>query len=336
MNRSLYDRSLIREPFHPIVSGYQMLTWSGEKRRVSGFLRILQPQADSCLVTVDGESIHLHYNQLLLVDADVPYMLIFPSGGISGRVLELELGFVPADPNAYTIRQLYHEYPAFRALIDANKHYVVLSDIDGMLSFQLQRFLDADKDKKVENSDLSPFMLLCLVAKKSDIFYDSNLLLKNRGETLYVRRALTYILNYYSQDIHSSDIAENVGISVSYLHRIFVKEIGVSINQYITRLRMNMAFQMLTHTTLPIQTIAQRVGFKNQQYFNSQFKKSIGMSATEFRVAHITRKYPEVTDVQEYSYISGQLIKLDDIQKEDLSPILDMTLRNKLEKLGGD
>ena len=86
--------------------------------------------------------------------------------------------------------------------------------------------------------------------------------------------------------ISTEDIARAAGVHVGHLHRIFPEEIGMTIGEYLTHLRIEKAKTLLMHTDIPNASIAARTGISSQQYFCRLFKKETGMSPQEYRKSY--------------------------------------------------
>ena len=69
-----------------------------------------------------------------------------------------------------------------------------------------------------------------------------------------------YIDTHYQQDIRRETLAELVYLNVDYMSRIFKKEAGISISAYLMQKRVEEAKNMLTRSSLPINTVSIYVG----------------------------------------------------------------------------
>ena len=98
-----------------------------------------------------------------------------------------------------------------------------------------------------------------------------------------VHEAERYIDNHYEQQISLDEVAKRVHVSPAYLSRIFKEERGESFVKYLNRIRMREAKQLLSKTQLDIGDIAIRVGFRNQNYFTTVFRKREGLTPTDYR-----------------------------------------------------
>lgn len=92
-----------------------------------------------------------------------------------------------------------------------------------------------------------------------------------------------YVREHLVDNITVSDIAEALHFNPQYLMRVFKKKTDMSIVEYITKTRLEMAQKILTETNLPIQEIAAMVGYSDYAYFTRVFKKETGYSPRHFR-----------------------------------------------------
>lgn len=96
-------------------------------------------------------------------------------------------------------------------------------------------------------------------------------------------RIIEYIHEHLSEDIRRSDIADVVYLNPDYLSRMFRKEKGVSLKEYILCEKMKTAQAILRSTSLPVAVVAARVGFENYSYFSQVYKKVTGINPSAER-----------------------------------------------------
>jgi len=106
---------------------------------------------------------------------------------------------------------------------------------------------------------------------------------ENSRETAPVDRAVAYIRKNIHQNISRTDIADNIYMNPEYLSRLFKKEKNISLTDYIVQEKLKMAAAMLKSTSLPVSVIASNIGYTNFSYFTQVFRKSYGMSPSEYR-----------------------------------------------------
>ncbi len=98
-----------------------------------------------------------------------------------------------------------------------------------------------------------------------------------------VRTALEWMDNEYSVDLTLASIAERLFVNPNYLSTLFKSETGMTFTQYLTRIRVERAKQLLKETNLKIYEICDKVGYTDQAYFSKLFKATVGITPYEYR-----------------------------------------------------
>lgn len=88
------------------------------------------------------------------------------------------------------------------------------------------------------------------------------------------------------EELSLDDVAAELFVSPSHLRHVFKKQAGTTFCDYLCALRLDAAARLLDDRDLKIQDIAARVGYAEQRYFASCFKKRFGMTPTERRDAY--------------------------------------------------
>lgn len=88
--------------------------------------------------------------------------------------------------------------------------------------------------------------------------------------------------NYYS-DISLIALSEKLHLTPSYISRLFKKEFGINLFEYITEIRIQSAKDLLKSTDFKIYEIAERIGFKSTINFDYAFKRITGISPSKYR-----------------------------------------------------
>ena len=91
-------------------------------------------------------------------------------------------------------------------------------------------------------------------------------------------------------DISLVTIADQSGISVYMVSRLFKSQTGVGFKEYITAKRLELTSQMLADTKVPVFAITRKVGFENLTYFASLFRACYGVAPLKYRDDNISRK----------------------------------------------
>lgn len=90
-----------------------------------------------------------------------------------------------------------------------------------------------------------------------------------------------YIHEHYADELTLADLSDKVFISRNHLSIIFKNITGETFNNYLTRVRIEKARELLMERNMLVYEVAERVGYKNIPYFSTLFKKITGMNPTE-------------------------------------------------------
>ena len=80
-----------------------------------------------------------------------------------------------------------------------------------------------------------------------------------------------------------NQVADHVSFSANHLSTVFHQEYGQSFVKYLTDFRMNKAKKLLRETDMRSADVCYEVGYKDPHYFSSIFKKTQGMTPTQYR-----------------------------------------------------
>lgn len=96
-------------------------------------------------------------------------------------------------------------------------------------------------------------------------------------------RSLAYIHEFYAEDFTVEDLASRHAVSASSLFRAYRKRLGMAPMHYRNVVRIEKAKLMLLDPVLPVDTIAERVGFGDGKYFARIFKQLTGSAPSVYR-----------------------------------------------------
>ncbi|MDD6789433.1 MAG: response regulator [Lachnospira sp.] len=99
-----------------------------------------------------------------------------------------------------------------------------------------------------------------------------------------IYRAKEYILSHYSDDLSLNDVAEFLELHPNYLSAVFRKKTGVTLIEYLRKVRIEAAKSLLKTTNLKLYEIAEKTGYQNAVQFNRAFKKETGISPSDYRM----------------------------------------------------
>ncbi|MFC9539973.1 phosphoenolpyruvate hydrolase family protein [Lysinibacillus sp. NPDC056959] len=98
----------------------------------------------------------------------------------------------------------------------------------------------------------------------------------------YINFTKKYISLHYMDEISLNEVAEILSLSRSYLSTLFKKEMGISFTEYLINFRLNRAIEILKFEKIPLNNIAEMVGYPDYTQFSKIFKKYKGVSPKNY------------------------------------------------------
>jgi two-component system response regulator YesN len=92
-----------------------------------------------------------------------------------------------------------------------------------------------------------------------------------------------YIAQNLEQELTNEKIAAQVYLNPVYLNRIFKKETGLTMSDYIQKERIEKARKLLEKTEMPVGVVAMHVGYSNFSHFSRMFRRQTGLSPQNYR-----------------------------------------------------
>lgn len=125
-------------------------------------------------------------------------------------------------------------------------------------------------------------MFLQLLAQALRIFHENDSTPNiQHGISEPIRATLEHISHNPVTSV--DELADKTHMSRSHLARLFRKEVGVSVGEYVRTIRLDQAKYLLKESDSPISTIAEELGFASIHSFSSFFKRYAGKSPSEYR-----------------------------------------------------
>ena len=112
---------------------------------------------------------------------------------------------------------------------------------------------------------------------------------ESEGRTSWLREVLLQMHNHIGKNFSLGDLAQLAGCTAPHLCRCFKDLTGYSPMDYLQRLRMMKACEMMLESEHPISKIAELVGYEDPQYFSRLFKKNYGASPRTWRDRRVLR-----------------------------------------------
>ena len=125
--------------------------------------------------------------------------------------------------------------------------------------------------------------LLQIFAQQLAMMSNQIVVQQDNAEPPVIRRAKEFIKQHQTEDISLGQVARAVNTSTFYFCKMFKKITGINFTDYVSRVRVESAKNLLLNPNLRVSEIAYEVGFQSLTHFNRVFKKIIGQSPTEYR-----------------------------------------------------
>jgi len=162
--------------------------------------------------------------------------------------------------------------------LSSDRNYMAMLKSDVM-----KYYTRKEQYKRLTSANIHSFFL-----ELSQDYLSAYLMKENENVThvkkssLVAENVLHYLNVNYSMKINSKMIEEKFEVNFDYLNRIFNAITGETIFQYLTKVRINQAEELIRTTNLPFGEIGYLVGIEDQFYFSKLFKKITGLTPTGY------------------------------------------------------
>lgn len=125
--------------------------------------------------------------------------------------------------------------------------------------------------------------LLSIFAQHLAIMSNQIFVRHENAEPQVITRAREFIQEHHTEKLSLQQVAKAVNTSTFYFCKLFKKVTGINFTDYLSRVRIEKAKNLLLNPNLRVSEIAFEVGFQSLTHFNRVFKKILGQSPTEYR-----------------------------------------------------
>ena len=185
----------------------------------------------------------------------------------------------------YAIGQEPMESLVFRNYVILNVRFSVISFIKG-LGCDTNEMESADTEEVLAESGKNMESAIAYAKKmisQAIEIRDQNSGNKNRS---ILKTAVDFIDSHYmDEEISLNTVANVANVSSNHFSALFSQNMGQTFIEYLTTLRMNKAKELLRCTGMRSSEIAGEVGYKDAHYFSYLFKKTQGMTPSDYRKA---------------------------------------------------
>ncbi len=180
------------------------------------------------------------------------------------------LGGERPDPNAVSLLR--------QVRADTNGSTVLVA------ATQLEGWLQPPQSLLIDGVFERPSQLLDLI-ERAHVLLKARTPIGAEANRSQPRRAIEYIAATHSPVPRARDVARHTGVSVAYLSAVFRRAVGMTLKEYLTRVRIEIIKHLLTETDEGLDTIAETVGLCDAGYLCRLFVRYVGRTPGKFRRA---------------------------------------------------
>ncbi len=169
--------------------------------------------------------------------------------------------------------------------------YCVYNGMELERAYGLSDFyiLKMDKCRSIQEiSDLHDIMCMDFCTKMQTI-------MKKKIISKPVILCLDYIYSHIHYRITIKELAAYLNLSESYLSRLFKKEMGVSVSDYILDLKIDKAKNLLQYSQYTIPDISNYLAFSSQSHFIQVFRKKTGLTPFKYRTQNFRSNWKKMS-----------------------------------------
>ncbi len=288
---SIFSYAYRTDPYIPVLRAYydradMPRTTRHENSHLHSVSEIMYVvDGEARVIVHPGVAVTLRRGQFIWLDAFVAHHLVLlPDTPCA--MMNAEFDLIPsANAGCPSLGQLYGQSAAMAAMLDHPVPHLALDDPEGAVHALLKQIvrLGASAPAPRTSPHLLAALLLTIAHGRQSVEGADASPVNNP----HVAAALRYIGEHYAEPVTALRIAEALHVHPSYLHRLFQRHAGKTVNECLRDARMRTARALLTSTDDSLPDIAAAVGISGQQYFVRLFKRVYGVSPSEYRKSHL-------------------------------------------------
>jgi two-component system response regulator YesN len=261
--------------------GFDLMGCIGVKVNRAGLIPVIKHLLRTCRNNLSDTSHRISLlndelnNRNQYAIPDISYWAMLLEAGSDKKLIEEVSSFFSGIPD--TLKKDSYYFKEIRE--DFLQMIFAVLKQKGVQAHQL--FCDNVSNSYFENAPYSVHNMI--IWMKHVITCSCNITQALSKEQTIIEKSIRYIKLHIEQDIKREDVSSYVYLNPDYLTRIFKKETGMSITEYIINERIKIAKKLLENTDMPVSSIALRVGYTNFSHFAKTFRKPVGMNPADFK-----------------------------------------------------
>ena len=282
------DRVSIRH-IRPLVrhAGRVALTSSDRERtRVAYDHRVFIAAVPGAEITAGYLSTVLRAGEAVIIPAGTPYRIGPARKEKNAEIISINFDFFggPGEENAPTALPL-----AAPETFEPDKLRERVIFEEGFLSSGAENAHVTQEAEPLLDAILREFALgeICYAASLSGLLTSLICLLyraaREPQKSGVRREILSYITAHFEEELTAGTLARLFHYHPNYISSVVREQTGLPLHQYVLRLRIRRASELLLYTDLPVEEVGRRVGFGDASYFSQYFRRATGYLPTALR-----------------------------------------------------
>lgn len=241
------------------------------KRNENPFCTLMSQKSKSCAACLQTQQ------QLSECAQNEPASILCPAGlydtAVPVRLGDRLLGFLQTG-------QVFRKKPS-RSQIERTMSLLLewglnVNPADAERNYKATRVISPKQHEAV-------VQLLAIFAQHLSMVCNQIVVQHANAEPPVIKRAKDFIQAHHAEDLSLGQVAKAVNTSTFYFCKIFKKSTGINFTDYVSRVRIERARNLLLNPNLRVSEIAYEVGFQSLTHFNRVFRRIVGQSPSDYR-----------------------------------------------------
>ncbi len=240
-------------------------------------LEILYILNGSALLTMEGETWHIHPLDLIVVDSSVIHEVIYELPQTMGICIHI---------SKTALRRYLSDIELLQIICCAEKLLPKQQDAYNRLCGYLKDLTELYFVQKTSYPFSSSALILAVMAVLVDEFsipVPDTVTTAGNSQLSRIEQIFQYVEQHYREPVELQDAAGELGLNKEYFCRFFKKNTGMSFLEYVSHVRLNHVYQDLLYKDNSIQEILEQNGILNSKRFYRQFKETFHCTPRELK-----------------------------------------------------
>ena len=234
-----------------------------------------------CFLLDNSEEVYLDTGQLLLINRNTAHELLRTSPDFSKLVMGFDIIFHTAGTDAAVLARAFSEFGKFIVSHGTEEMAQLVSSILAEVELNqvgLVRCICMDLERFI--------VQIGRVLRPNHVGYKAVKTDENDRRFAQVEQ---YVKENLSARIYSADVAQHINLGEKQLARIVKRETGCSVPAFIEKHKIEHAKHLLVNSALSVKDISGHLAYSNEYNFSRAFKRSEGMSPSQYRKSVFTK-----------------------------------------------